>query len=402
MNIGLVVFYYPFASSPSLLNLYGDLVMDCYVKLLDANSVATSNNSPLKTSKRLELPQADSGQNTNSLQSSRLYISAKNLITQFLDKINPLILAELNEIRNYLHGFIAFCRMLRSENDLDIYIVADKYSLLPALLAFRWPIVYYSLEVTPLSEERHWYLRILNIFESIFIRLCNPLVISQSMARANLLMPNLSKLLIIPVTCSKELGFKSDFLRSYLGIPDYKKILLCAGSLGHENLTDEILKRSKEWPDDYVLVLHSCYNKYNRHYIEAEANSPSRIILTRLSLSADEAEELIYPSADIGIIQYADLGFNYRNTVFSSGKLAAFLRAGIPLILPNFEEYNVLLKYYKVGIQANPHQISDKVKIIFDNYSSFQYQCQKAYRKYYHYDNYRGKVFRKLLSEFSL
>jgi hypothetical protein len=195
---------------------------------------------------------------------------------------------------------------------------------------------------------------------------------------------------------------RSDRLRRLLDINDDRIILLSAGGMNDSDCTIDLILESRQFPDNFCLVLHSSNGNYSPGIIHAASQFPDRVILSTLKFSAEEASNIIYPGADIGIVFYRNNEINQMDTVFSSGKLAAFLRAGIPTLLPLFPQYRELLDHYKVGLQSSVTDISISASVILNNYPYFRSQALQAYDAIYNYKNYSGLVVESLRSSFNV
>jgi len=388
-KICLVTYHYPFDRSPSLQNLVRDLMTTYTVVVYaDHRFVRGIPDDILPFFKVL---------NTQSSNSDD-FIPKEGKFKTFLKKMLPKSVKKIATqsliLKYYFLHLPRFCFLLRKEPLIDVTIAADKGSLLAAILSGRPPLLYYSLEVSPFSEEPNFLFKALHIVEYLYIKFRNPYVISQSECRINLIQERKNRQILIPVTSSGAILPKTNHLRDALGIGTDKKVLLLAGGLGSDQLTLEILTQVKFWGDQYVLVLHSASGKYAAEVsaLACERENEGRVYLSRECFTIDGAEELIYASADIGIVLYKDLGFNYRHTAFASGKLTAFLRSGVPLIVPDFDEFITLIEKHRFAEPSRVHNIGEAADRILENYASYEAAAYTAYNEIFRYANYSGNV----------
>jgi len=389
----LCVYWYPFCQSPSLVNLAHELIetsvftacIDCrYATPVDTllqKYILSDNSSPRKpTATALHaIPKA--------------YSLSAIMVALRLVPALPWIVREIRSAKSYFSGLIPYVSLLKSQSKSAIYICADKFSLLPCLIASRRPQLYYSLEAGPIVEEHGLLRGLLSIIERIYLKIYKPILISQSKKRASVLQPQASNPLIIPVTSRRGAVSKADYIRKSYSISESRTIVSIIGGLGEDQLTSKLLHACLSWSDRFVLFVHSGSGSYHPNVINLSIAHPHKIILSTDSFSIDQAEDLLYAGSDIGVVLYDDLGFNYRNTAFSSGKLASYLRAGIPLLLPPFEEYSELLNEFKLGLQVRDLRSSESLlQVLLDEYSFFSAQARDAFQKIYHYNNYRGIV----------
>ncbi|MFZ4801563.1 MAG: hypothetical protein ACOYLR_06190 [Chlorobium sp.] len=389
-TIYFVCYHYPFDRSPSLQNLVNDLISAYTVTVFGDHRFV--KGLPKHISENTKISESRVVKNENKRQKNNLLINRLKHILP--NQIIKLLTEEWNMLKAYFLYLPIFCDDLRKKSYSDITIVAEKGSLFAALLSGKVPNIYYSLEVSPFIEEPSILFKGLHIIEYLYIKIKNPYVISQSETRINLLQKNKDRQIIIPVTSNGDMLPKKNYLRENLGIGHDKKILLMAGGLGEDQLTLDILTQVKYWSDHYVIVLHSASGRYsnNVYFVANQIENKGRIFLSKNCLTIGEAEELIYSSADIGIVLYKDLGFNYRYTAFSSGKLAAFLRSGVPVIVPNYDEFNKLLNKYRFGESSSIADIQKKINDILNSYDKYENAAYRAYNCIYKYSNYSGDV----------
>lgn len=389
-TIGMVVYMYPFDKSPSLQNLARDLRRTHRVTvLLDprhagalapdiAACVATPVAAPAAAPPGRAYPRG------------RLETFARERLPGWLRRwVRDLFIA-----RQLLAPMPAFRRFLRGRPRPQWLMAADKPSLLACLLAGRVPELYYSLEATPLREEDSRTYQLLNVIETLYVRWAKPLVIAQSAARADLVQPRRERQILIPVTSDGAAFPRSRFLREHLGLAPEQRILLIAGGLGPDQMTFEILRQAPHWDPRFVLVLHAASGRYTPELLAA-ARDPAlsgRVRLTELQLSIEEAERLVYASADLGLVFYRDIGFNHRNTAYSSGKLAAFLRAGVPVIVPDFDEFRAALARFRFGAAVPVEGIGAAAVTLLADPEPYIHQARLAFDQVYSFGRYAGRV----------
>jgi hypothetical protein len=389
-GIFLLVYLYPFDKSPSLQNLARDLTRKHPTVVLVDHRFAS--NLPADMEACSKSPAATS----NRVNAGRTY--ERGRFETFVRTRLPAALRrwmrDIYIAQQLLIPLPRFCIWVRRQARSGTLIAADKPSLLASLLAGRIPGIYYSLEATPLREEDSYTYKLLNVLETAYVRLARPWVICQSRSRADLIQPDRSRQIIIPVTSDGQSFPRSRFLRDHFSIGPDKKILLIAGGLGSDQMTLEILGQVGGWDPSYVLVLHSASGKYAEEVLAAaqsDANA-GRVLLTEFNFSIEMAEELIYASADVGIVYYRDLGFNHRHTAYSSGKLAAFMRAGVPVIVPEFDEFEAALRQFRFGEPASIEAMGSKVAVILERYADYSGQASAAFEQIYSYKNHAMKI----------
>jgi glycosyltransferase involved in cell wall biosynthesis len=365
--VALVCWGYPFDKSPSLQNLARDLApghrLDLWVDPRNARGL------PPDLAAMLALPPPAAAPAAAGSAYERG--AFENLVRRSLPARLRALARELYVARELLLGLPAFVRALRAARTADVVIAADKSSLLACWRAGLVARLYFSLEATPLAEETSIVGRWLNRLETRHVRRHRPMVIAQS--------PPLPP---------------SDWLRQRHGIAPHQFVLLIAGGLGLDQLTPEIVQAAARWDERLVLVLHSASGRYPPELLEL-AQQPAlagRVKLSADHFTIDEAEQRVYAGADIGIVYYRDLGFNFRHTAYSSGKLAAFLRGGVPVIVPPFPEFEQAVRDHGYGACATVESIGAVALQLLDHHDTLREAARIAFTGVYQHRPYRGRV----------
>jgi hypothetical protein len=133
---------------------------------------------------------------------------------------------------------------------------------------------------------------------------------------------------------------RSDYWHARLGLAPDQRVVLHAGSLGDWTGIEDILESVPHWPASWVLVVHTRYDAESSPYVErlrARATH-GRVFFSLKPVSRQDYDELV-DGADVGLAFYVPTGdssFTQRNiqTIgLSSGKLAYYLRAGLPVVV---------------------------------------------------------------------
>lgn len=136
---------------------------------------------------------------------------------------------------------------------------------------------------------------------------------------------------------------KTGVLRRMFGLSAQDRILIYAGNIGPGFGLEDILASVASWPEHWKLVLHSSFGAHVNPRIAFELDlirrlaPPGRVWLTRPDLAAEDYWNLL-ADADAGIAFYTrngdEWGWLTNNQVmgYASGKINAYLRAGLPVI----------------------------------------------------------------------
>jgi hypothetical protein len=117
-------------------------------------------------------------------------------------------------------------------------------------------------------------------------------------------------------------------------------VVVHSGSLGDWTGIDSIIESVDDWPEPWVLVVHTRYDAESSGYVDGlrRRAASGRVFFSLKPLPRQDYDALI-DGADVGIAFYvsqAGSAFTQRNVQtigLSSGKLAYYLRAGLPVIV---------------------------------------------------------------------
>lgn len=245
------------------------------------------------------------------------------------------------------------------------------------------PLVYYNLELYLSSEAGS---PIEDIFKRFEIEHNGKaaFTITQSDERAALIAKDngigLASIVTIPV-CAEGPAFreKSDALRKKLNIPEDSTIVLYAGYIADWAMCEEMAKAASSWPKDKVLVLHS-HGLNSGPYMQKVEKYAGETV--RISLNPVSYEELsaFLSSADIGIALYKNLGTNFTLMNSASGKLAHYLRSGLPVIVNDYPSLEKLVGGYGCGrCVQSPDGILPAVERILEGYEDMRKNAFRCY-----------------------
>ena len=124
------------------------------------------------------------------------------------------------------------------------------------------------------------------------------------------------------------------------GLSSEARVVIHSGSLGDWTGIEPILGSVQAWPEPWVLVTHTRYHAESSSYVEAlrKGADPRRVHFSLKPVPRAEYDALI-DGADVGVAFYvptrgsAFTQTNVQTIGLSSGKLAYYLRAGLPVIV---------------------------------------------------------------------
>jgi len=183
-------------------------------------------------------------------------------------------------------------------------------------------------------------------FKEIEIKACENIIfaVTQDAERAKLLSKEnkiaFDRIIKIPLGGLEAKRLIKDFsLHEKLGIPKNKKIVMVMGSIAEWAMTERIIEDMSFWDENWVLVVHGRYknNNYISH-IKEKCKDKNMLYFSEVPVETCEDMENLLSSVHVGIAMYKPLyktkwdGMNIEKIGMSSGKIATFLRHGVPII----------------------------------------------------------------------
>ena len=172
---------------------------------------------------------------------------------------------------------------------------------------------------------------------------------------------------------------RSDVWHRRFGLRPDQRVVLHSGSLGDWTGIEAIVASAPAWPSDWVLVIHTRYDAEASSYVDAlRANAcPERVFFSLKPVPRDALDDLV-DGADVGLAFYvptAESAYtqsNIQTIGLSSGKLAYYLRAGLPVIVNAQASVSGLLEENGCGrAVADAGGIAHALREIAANYAAF-------------------------------
>jgi hypothetical protein len=165
------------------------------------------------------------------------------------------------------------------------------------------------------------------------------------------------------------------------GLEAAQRVVLHAGSLGDWTGIEDIVGRVPTWPEPWVLVVHTRYEGESSPYVERlrAQKDPRRVHFSLRPVERQAYDELV-DSAEVGLAFYvptADSAFTQQNVQtigLSSGKLAYYLRSGLPVVVNRAASIAATLEQVGCGLAVEDaaHVGSALARIAerYDDYSA--------------------------------
>jgi glycosyltransferase involved in cell wall biosynthesis len=304
------------------------------------------------------------------------------------------------------YAFEALQRHLRSR--YRCLIGVDPWGLVQAHLFSRFvrvPLIYYSLELYLSHELLDEALRKLKQRE---IELSSKVefIIIQDEERAELLSIEnnipLSRFVLVP---NAPLGpaqrRDSYYWHQRFGLQPHQKVVLHAGSLGTWTRITDIVDSVKTWPENWVLIVHTRFDAQHSDIVEdlQKRADPRRVFFSLKPVTRREYDILV-DSAHIGIAFYqlADgIGFGQQNNQavgLSSGKIAYYLRSGLPVIVNKNATISKILEREGCGIAVEDGaDIGAAIAQIAQDYEKYSEQACRFFDAHLDF----GRSFREVI-----
>ena len=265
---------------------------------------------------------------------------------------------------------LIFSRIMRSRFSFfeNFFLRSRKYSLIAgvdegiipaAAISKKFGIPYglISYEIFPFGECEDKKQKELEIesCKNIDFAVCQDSDRALLLSRENKI--PIEKIIFLPVGGLESKRLKRNyFLHEKLGIEKNKKIAIVMGSIAEWAMIYKIIEDSVTWNKDWVLVIHNRYgdNDLIREIKEKNKNREN-IFFSMTPVETCEDMKTVLSSVAAGIAFYNPVyktkwdGMNLEKIGMSSGKIATFLRHGIPIVINEIGEMSDYVRKFKLG-----------------------------------------------------
>ena len=276
----------------------------------------------------------------------------------------------------------------------------------------RVPLIYWSLELLFSDEITTKNQQTLKSREIVYSRGAAFTIIqdewrAQALIEENGLDP--ARVLLVPnAPMGKSIRCPDDFLRERFNIPPERKVVLNAGTIRWWAMSEEIVSSANDWPEEYVLVMHSRQRSYGygSEYVDSVAGkaNPERVIISFDAVSSDQYRNLVN-SADIGLAFYNPYvpwspsmpNKNLELMGLSSGKLSSYLHSGLPVVINEAIGPRELVKTYDCGVcVSQASEIEEALKTIFERYDWYAENACRCFNERLEFGHYFEAVIKKI------
>jgi hypothetical protein len=284
------------------------------------------------------------------------------------------------------HGsrLLASARTRTRGATFDFVIGVDADGLeLAAAMGGGAPMAYYSLELLLLEEELTTPAerRLKESERALSQRAVFTIV--QDEARARLLAEDSDldwqRLVLVPnAPLGRARRQRACFWHERFRLAEDRRIVLHAGSLGDWTGIEDLVASVPSWPEPWLLVVHTRYDGESSPYVERLRSRASERVLFSLKPVARQDFDTLIDSADVGLAFYVptnESAYTWRNVQtigLSSGKLAYYLRGGLPVVVNRDASIGSSLEDTGCGLAVeDAHQVGKALECIGERYEQF-------------------------------
>jgi len=192
---------------------------------------------------------------------------------------------------------------------------------------------------------------------------------------------------------------KEYLLNKYSLDPDTKLILYAGTIFAPWAMTPNLIRAAQDWPEHWKLLLHCRADTSTMRELEQfkAIDKASRVLFSTKPLDGAEYEKLVQ-GCDVGVSLYdGDLSDNIKYVGLSSGKLAQFLKYGLPIIVNNIPMWPELIAKYKCGaIVHQSQEIKGALDKIFKDYERCVENAEQFFDSVLKLDNYTQQLIKAI------
>jgi glycosyltransferase involved in cell wall biosynthesis len=252
----------------------------------------------------------------------------------------------------------------RSERYVCVIGVDPDGLALAHTLARGAPVGYYSLELLLSDELSTASEGQLKARERELSRQV-AFVVVQDEARGRLLaadndIPSERVVLVPNAPPGPALRKPSGYWHSRFGLAPEARVVIHSGSLGAWTGIEAIVDSVLDWPEPWLLVIHTRYDAESSSYVEGlRKRADGRRVHFSLKPVPRQDYDPLIDGADVGVAFYLPTGgssftrTNVQTIGFSSGKLAYYLRAGLPVIVNRAASIGSVVESTGTGIAVS-------------------------------------------------
>lgn len=294
--------------------------------------------------------------------------------------------------------FALYCRGHAEKFDLAIAFDMNSLVSMDFAISRRTPFIYWSLEIWRLADLRDPFSRRMKRHELRRLPEARAVVAQSAVRRAIIeedLPQPLRNYVEVPNAPAQPLPEKlrRDFFSSRFPIPADAWIVLHSGFISTSLMSLEIARTVQDWPPDFILVFHERQHRDRQEpYIQAVQRAGGDRTFMSLDPVPFGDVDNVYAGAHIGLVCYQTAEANEATAWASSGKLAYYLRHGMPIIVV-MPECPPILNEWRCGLWvADVSEIGAALARIAEDYDGFSVRARNAYAALFDFSAAFGRL----------
>ena len=313
-------------------------------------------------------------------------------------------------VKKLIFLYVLLEKLFLYKNNYDLIIGVDRQGLIEADMLSKitsTPYVLISFEIMFESETSARYKSLeREASKNVALWIVQDKVRAQQLQNENRLNP--AKRYLLPLASAGFGQMETKRLRDDLGIPRNKKVAIVIGSISKWSMVGQILMTTKDWSDDWVLIVHERYgNTYEILKKECAAIihelKDKKIFISDAAIDMVDDMGFILSGVSIGFAFYEPdfsgpyTGNNLKYLGLASGKISTYLRYGVPVILNEIGLYAEEARRFRFGcVVQQPVQIKEKLDEIYQE--EYKNSAMEYFSDKLDFNIYRDEIFSRILS----
>ena len=306
----------------------------------------------------------------------------------------------------YIKDYI-FSKWLKKKIDKASYdyIFTVEVKSLIATACIKNNIIYYNMELLDWSEKNPIYgkdKKLLKILEYKALKKALALVIQSDIRAKQFQRINdfYKKTYILPVaSIGAPIRNKDSFFQDKFHIPNDKYLVIYSGNIMPWAKCIEMVDSVRSWPENFCFILHTWKKEaFNTDY-GLRVKEHAKCLPVYFSIDYLDIEELAkcLSSADVALMFYEPIDTNFIEILFSSNKLAEYLKAGLPVITYDFPELKKFINEHRIGKTISIIDELPKALLqIVEEYDHYKKNVIECYLNIFRFEKYFQSFFEDL------
>jgi hypothetical protein len=176
------------------------------------------------------------------------------------------------------------------------------------------------------------------------------------------------------------------FLQKRFLLSTNSRLILHAGMISEGLMSMDLALAAASWPNPYHLIFHERLSRSpNEPYLQEILKAgKDRVLLSLDPVPYDELDS-VYASAWVGLAFYNEnMGINFTHCAAASGKLAFYLRNGVPVVVCAQLDLKKLMDETGCGIAvSDPSELINAFQRIEEDYEGYSNRARQCFDKHF-------------------